>query len=64
MMGSWEGWRKYRRKGKSCVKKRVEKTELEEDIYRTVIFVQHTERSILAKRIREKLQKIEDSGGG
>ena len=34
----------------------------EEEKYQTVIFIEHTEESTLAKRIREKLRSIEDIG--
>ena len=34
----------------------------EEESYQTVIFIEHTEESTLAKRIREKLRNIEEIG--
>ena len=73
--GSWVGWRKMRRKKnlvENLKKKKLEedknsrsaeKCEEESEIYQTVIFIQHIKESTLAKRIREKLKLIEESGG-
>ena len=64
--GSWASWRKYKRKKKKPkVEKKGGKVDNgEEKIeYKTVIFIQHTYESSLAKRIREKLEKLEEAGG-
>ena len=64
--GSWASWRKYKRKKKKPkVEKKGGKVDNgEEKIeYKTVIFIQHTHESSLAKRIREKLEKLEEAGG-
>ena len=61
--GSWAEWRKYKKKGKSRkIEKTVGRTEEEKEAYQTVVFIQHTEGSTLAKRIREKLCKLEEAG--
>ena len=57
--GSWTGWRKVNRKRKKN-KGEIEiegKTKL-----MSVLFVQHTPRSELAKRIRDKLESLEKLG--
>ena len=55
---SWKGWRRNRN-----IKKKVgEKMEDTRNKLQSVIFLQHTPNSELAKRVREKLRELEKVG--
>ena len=52
-------WKKYRR----AVKRKIKDRDEEEEIPTGVVFIQHTLHSRLAKNIRERLNKLEESSG-
>ena len=58
---SWKGWRKHRRKKKKPVG--VKNAERKEGVkLQSVIFLQHTPNSEMARNIKEKLRELEKVG--
>ena len=57
----WKEWRRRsKRKNNKSNEENKEKGGVNEDLIEGVLFVQHTDKSELAKRIREKLSQFED----
>ena len=56
---AWKGWRLGRKMGKKY-KKIHDKVESEVNEIRGVLFIQHTENSTLAKRLRSRLKQFEE----
>ena len=57
---SWKGWRKVNMKRK---RKQISEIEIDgKTKVMSVLFIQHTEKSELAKRLREKLETLEKVG--
>ena len=59
---SWKGWRKLKRKYRTKEKWPEKEKENVVEKIQSVIFIQHTPRSELAKRVRKRLRELESVG--